>query len=337
MRFRNQLTGIALSAAMLLAACSTAVPEAKEPISSKITVHSQTKSSTTQSVTQLAASTGEGKLRSASSSSQAANVLAPTVKLSTTAPVVGETMTIRVENAKKVSASAFLGFVPKFFQQGNAQVALLPISYTVEPGVYRLKIVADGKESVHSLTVTNRAFDEQYLTVDPTTTQNTAGSADANNEWAKRVEPLKQVGDTEQHWQGKFIVPIDGDLTNRITTEYGSIRYTNGSTVATRHSGIDLAFKTGTPVLATGNGRVLFADFLQLTGNTVVIEHGYGLKSFYYHMDSLNTKEGETVTQGQQIGAVGSTGFSTGPHCHFGMAVNDVFTNPWTLIEQGLQ
>ena len=75
---------------------------------------------------------------------------------------------------------------------------------------------------------------------------------------------------------------------------------------------------------------------LPISGNTVLIEHGYGLKSWYYHMDSLNVSQDEMVKQGQIIGEVGSTGFSTGPHLHFAMSVNRVFVNPWTAIEQGI-
>lgn len=254
------------------------------------------------------------------------------VDLSITAPVLGETMTIRVSNAKEASVQTNLGFTPRFFQDNGDLLALLPISYAAQPGNYTLDVLADGKNHHYTLAVAAREFEVQELTVDPDTTAATAGSAKANAEWETRVEPLKALSDSDKHWNGTFMQPVQGT----ITTEFGSIRYTNGGAVASRHSGIDIAAKTDTPVLAAGNGRVLFADFLQLTGNTVVIEHGYGLKSLYYHMNSLSVEEGDMVEQGTQIGAVGTTGFSTGPHLHFAMAVNNVFTNPWTMMEQGI-
>ena len=74
---------------------------------------------------------------------------------------------------------------------------------------------------------------------------------------------------------------------------------------------------------------MLFAGYLQLTGNTVLIEHGYGLKSWYYHMDSLDVSTGQMVEQGQIIGKVGSTGFSTGPHLHFAMRLNGTPIDPY--------
>ena len=74
-----------------------------------------------------------------------------------------------------------------------------------------------------------------------------------------------------------------------------------------------------------------------MTGNTVVIEHGYGLKSIYYHMSELDCKVGDMVKKGDIIGKVGSTGFSTGPHLHFSMAVNTVWINPWQFIDESLR
>ena len=65
----------------------------------------------------------------------------------------------------------------------------------------------------------------------------------------------------------------------------------------------------------------------------ILKEHGLGLKSWYYHMNGLNVAAGDRVEQGQQIGRVGSTGFSTGPHLHFALSVNQVFVNPWTPME----
>ena len=74
----------------------------------------------------------------------------------------------------------------------------------------------------------------------------------------------------------------------------------------------------------------MFAGYLQLTGNTIAIEHGLGLKTWYYHLVSLDIETGDMVERDQRIGAVGTTGFSTGPHLHYGMSVFGVFINPDT-------
>ncbi|MFR9191279.1 MAG: M23 family metallopeptidase [Anaerotruncus massiliensis (ex Togo et al. 2019)] len=66
------------------------------------------------------------------------------------------------------------------------------------------------------------------------------------------------------------------------------------------------------------------------------MDPGYGLKSFYYHMDSLSVSAGDAVKKGDKIGEVGTTGYSTGPHLHFALAVNNVFVNPWTAFDPGI-
>ena len=88
--------------------------------------------------------------------------------------------------------------------------------------------------------------------------------------------------------------------------------------------------------MATNHGRVLFADYMIGTGNTVIIEHGYGLKSWYYHMVSLNTKTGDMVQKGDVIGLVGSTGFSNGTNMHFSISVNHVIAKPMTFFVEGI-
>lgn len=335
LKIGSKFAAAVIASAMLLCACSswTAAFEKKNEAEASSSQKESSGIITGVSSSKPAASKTETIKASSSSKPQA---IEPQVTLSTEAPIVGDAMAIFVENADDISVVTSLGFVPRFFAQGNRQIALLPISYTIAPGDYTLDVKADGKPFHFNIKVTDRDFEEQYLTVDETVTKNTAGNAEANNQWTQLIEPLKLISDPQQYWEGNFISPISGEIKDKISTEYGSIRYTNGSQVASRHSGIDIAVKAGTPVLATGNGRVQFSGFLTLTGNTVVIEHGYGLKSLYYHMESLNVKEGDMVKQGQQIGAVGSTGFSTGPHCHFSMAVNNVFTNPWFMIEKGI-
>jgi len=91
---------------------------------------------------------------------------------------------------------------------------------------------------------------------------------------------------------------------------------------------VDIASPTGTPVPASGRGRVVFADTRILTGNTVVIEHLPGFFSVYYHLSSLAVKVGDMVEKSQVIGAVGMTGFATGPHLHWEMQCAGVAVDP---------
>lgn len=241
-------------------------------------------------------------------------------------------LSLRYTDAETITVETPLSFQPVFYPSDTGWETLLPIHWNTEPGEYPLIVRAGSAVFQLTISVADRAFEIQNLTVDETTTSQTVENDDANAEWNRLIEPLKAVSDDEKYWDGKFIQPVEGE----ITTQYGTVRYVNGSPTSTHHSGTDLAAARGTPVQAAGNGRVLFAGYLQLTGNTVLIEHGYGLKSWYYHMDSLNVAQDEMVEQGQVIGQVGSTGFSTGPHLHFAMSVNRVFVNPWTAVEQGI-
>lgn len=247
----------------------------------------------------------------------------------------GETVVLRAlyADGAELSAESDLGFSPRFFSAGDgSQIALLPVRYTTPAGVYGLTVTAGDEVLTREIVVEQREFEVQYLEMDAATAEETALSAAANAEWEEKVEPLKAVADPVQYWENPFLQPVSGE----ITTQFGCIRYTNGDPTPSRHGGIDIAAKTGTDVLAANNGRVLFAERIQLTGNTVVIEHGYGLKSFYYHMDSLSVSAGDAVKKGDKIGEVGTTGYSTGPHLHFALAVNNVFVNPWTAFDSGV-
>ncbi|MDL2233766.1 M23 family metallopeptidase, partial [Ruminococcaceae bacterium OttesenSCG-928-L11] len=244
----------------------------------------------------------------------------------------GEVMVLRVNNCKEGETIRFesdIAFTPKFFddKQGG-KLALMPVSYYTGVGEHYINLYCGDRSVKWGIKVNDKKFQIQNLAVDSGTTSSTLDDQKANNEYEAAIAPLRQVADDTQHWN-EFVWPISG----RVTTEFGMIRYVNGRPTSSRHGAIDLAAPTGTRVNATANGRVLYAGFLQLTGNTVLIEHGFGLKSWYYHMDSLNVKTGDMVKASQKIGEVGSTGFSTGPHLHFGMSVNNVFVNPSTILE----
>ncbi|MDY3113849.1 MAG: peptidoglycan DD-metalloendopeptidase family protein [Helicobacter sp.] len=94
------------------------------------------------------------------------------------------------------------------------------------------------------------------------------------------------------------------------------------------HLGTDYAAPTGTPIRAAGNGKVIFAGRKGGYGKTVIIQHDNGYKTLYAHMHRISVRNGAIVKQGKQIGSVGSTGLSTGPHLHFGLYRNGNAVNP---------
>ena len=102
------------------------------------------------------------------------------------------------------------------------------------------------------------------------------------------------------------------------------------------HWGIDFSAPSKTPIQATGAGKVIFAGRKSGYGNCVQIDHGFGYKTLYAHMSSINAKRGDTVVRGQMIGRVGSTGMSTAPHCHYEITLWDKKVDPIQYCLDGL-
>jgi murein DD-endopeptidase MepM/ murein hydrolase activator NlpD len=132
----------------------------------------------------------------------------------------------------------------------------------------------------------------------------------------------------ERYRSGGFLMPVEG----RISTRFGVRRVLNGKP-RSLHSGVDIAVGKGTPIKASNGGRIVLADGLYLSGNTVVVDHGWGVSTNYAHLDRIDVTEGQMVEKGQVIGTVGSTGRSTGPHLHFGALIRGVKVDPLLLIE----
>lgn len=145
-----------------------------------------------------------------------------------------------------------------------------------------------------------------------------------------RVAEARKRDDARVDFVHGFVWPIDG----RISGRFGSQRIYNGSPRAP-HSGVDVAATTGTPVHAPAAGIITFADpALYLTGGTVLIDHGHGVSSSFLHLSQINVQLGDSIAQGQIIGAVGATGRATGPHLHWGLNWFDVRLDPQALVPQ---
>jgi murein DD-endopeptidase MepM/ murein hydrolase activator NlpD len=118
-----------------------------------------------------------------------------------------------------------------------------------------------------------------------------------------------------------------------ISTPFGAKRIINGKRRSI-HWGTDFRAPKGTPVYAALSGKVVLAENLYFTGNTVVIDHGLGIHTLYAHLSEITVKEGQFVKAGQVIGKVGSTGRSTGPHLHFGIYVQGERADPMLVMKE---
>lgn len=135
---------------------------------------------------------------------------------------------------------------------------------------------------------------------------------------------------SEPYWSEPFIAPIPGRETSGFAD---ARRYAPGGPVSF-HNGLDLAAPTGTPILATNDGRVLVAGDYPIKGGWVLIDHGYGVTSMYFHMSKVIAQVGQQVARGEVIGEVGTTGLSTGPHLHWEMRVGELPTSPLAWVDK---
>lgn len=129
-------------------------------------------------------------------------------------------------------------------------------------------------------------------------------------------------------WKNKFIYPVSNPI---ITDEYGYSRKTGAYTLA--HKGVDFKAKVGTNIMAMNRGIVRVAKKFKIYGNTVVIDHGFGVMSFYLHLSKIKVNVGELVQQGQIIGLSGDTGYVLGPHLHLSIRINNVSIDPIKFLD----
>ena len=123
------------------------------------------------------------------------------------------------------------------------------------------------------------------------------------------------------------IQPVSNKQLTRIASGFG-MRIHPIYGIPKMHNGLDFTAPTGTPIYATGDGEVTTAGVGNGTGNHVIINHGYGYETVYMHMVRIKAREGQRVKRGEVIGWVGSTGASTGPHCHYEVHINGTPVDP---------
>jgi len=200
------------------------------------------------------------------------------------------------------------------------------------PGVYSLgvKRSAKGREEKIQVKIVKKEFGVRRLSLpkemvdlDPETLERVQKESGIMNAlWdAPATLPL---------WRGPFTRPMEGDVVGAFGVE--SII---NDQPRSPHSGVDLRASRGTPVRAIHMGRVVLTADHYFTGLSVVLDHGGGIQSMYFHLDKIMVQQGQQVTRGAGIGLVGATGRATGPHLHFGVRVSGARVDPLQFLELG--
>ncbi len=252
--------------------------------------------------------------------------------------VQGRTVQVEVETDGEVElAGTFSGMSLVFVGQGGAYRTLLGIPGMASPGSYVLDLVAkrEGRAvSVRSLIqVAAGSFRVLHLTI-PEDRQELLDPELVAAE-AQLVRTTMAQVSLPGVWDGPFGLPLAGDPA--INDPYGTRRSYNGGPASSYHGGVDLDAAQGDPVYCPARGRVVLAEALQVRGNAVIVDHGRGVLTGYWHMAQTAVTVGQEVARGDVLGYVGSTGLSTGPHLHWELRVTGVQVDPLQWVGERIQ
>ncbi|MEL6222288.1 MAG: M23 family metallopeptidase [Cyanobacteria bacterium J06627_8] len=248
------------------------------------------------------------------------------VQLSPTDPQLGDTVSVVIQsdttNPDNLSVVANQRRYPVFSTGNQTYRALLPTTPLDSPGQVTVQVSDDDETRNLAIWLRDRSFPTQRITL-------RGGGSSLTEIERSRVQAFKQIVSPERFWNGAFLRPTSG----RVSTIFGVQRYYNGVFAENYyHRGVDYATSTGTPVVAPAAGRIELIGYesqgFRVHGNTVGMDHGQGVLSIFIHLSRIDVQEGDFVQAGQTIGAVGSTGSSTGPHLHWGLYVNGQAVDP---------
>jgi murein DD-endopeptidase MepM/ murein hydrolase activator NlpD len=262
----------------------------------------------------------------------------PVVTGSPAPGVQGETLAIEVEGQQGMEVEGwFLGQALHFSGEEGRYWALVGVDPLTPAGSYPVALRATEVDSGDRLTF------QQTLTVTKGefSTYNVVVPADRTGLLAPDVSDAERLTVTAvfsgfsdlQLWRGPFGYPLAGEL--RITAPFGQRRSYNGGPVSSYHSGWDLGADKGTPVYAPMTGTVVLAEPLQVRGKVVILDHGRGVFTGFWHLSQIDVTVGQVVGKGEVVGLVGNSGLSTGPHLHWEMRVLGVAVDAfqWTRRE----
>lgn len=210
---------------------------------------------------------------------------------------------------------------------------LIPINYYEKPKDKKLQIIYTKnniqKKKIIFLRIKDAKYKKEKIKVQKSKVNPTKKDVKAriSKEYAEAMS-IYSTSTAKNYITSKFIPPMD----SKITSDFGKARVYN-DTLNGYHSGTDYRAKIGTPIKASNDGVVILVKERFYSGGTVIINHGHGIYTCYYHMSKFNVKKGDIVKKAQIIGLSGNSGRVTGPHLHFSARVSGEQVDPLQLIK----
>jgi murein DD-endopeptidase MepM/ murein hydrolase activator NlpD len=236
----------------------------------------------------------------------------------------GQTVRVRVRTSEPVFLEGALFEHPlQFSAEDGIYSALAGVHAFAEPGLYELELVATnaaGEQATASagVVVDEGGYGYERIDVPPSRTQLLDAELVAAEQ--ARLEEVQNLFTPARRWQGSFLRPVEA----AVSSYYGTRRSYEGGPYNSYHAGVDFNAGQGTPVHAPAAGTVVLAEPLTVRGNAVVLDHGWGVLTGYWHLSTIEAAAGQEVQVGDVIGKVGSTGLSTGSHLHWEFWVGGV-------------
>jgi len=258
-------------------------------------------------------------------------IRAPEVTFEPASPGPGDIMVVTVKNVSGQVEGTFKGKKVYFIQSKDSVKAVLGVDLFTEPGQYPLDIQAAGTALHQVVIVSKKDYPTQRLTL-PKDMVELSPENEARVE--RELKKMAAIWPNENPlvWSGNFINPLEGE----IGTIFGVRRIIN-KIPKNPHSGVDVSGNEGDSVRAPNNGVVTLVDDQFYSGNSLVIDHGQGIYTMFFHLSKVLVRQGQEVKKGDTIALVGSTGRSTGPHLHWGVRMQGARVDPLELIKLKLE
>jgi len=256
----------------------------------------------------------------------------PSILLSPKKIVPGGLMVVMVKNTAGPVEGSFNGKHLYFNPAKKAFKAVVGVDLKTHPGTYPLALTVDGRSIARDVVIARKKYPVQKLTL-PEDMVVLSPENEARTDREQRTMAAIWPFDSLRVWQGSFIDPLPG---KKIGTPFGVRRIIN-NIPKNPHSGVDISADEGDPVKAPNDGVVIFVDDLFYSGNSVVLDHGQGIYTMFFHLSKIEVKYGQAVRKGDVIALVGSTGRSTGAHLHWGVRMQGAKVDPLALIRLKLE